>query len=58
MACVGWGISVITGGPIWAALVCAVCGWWGSSLFRHFGARAVAPLIERLGVVTAGMSRG
>jgi hypothetical protein len=58
MACVGWGISVITGGPIWAALACAVCGWWGSSLFRHFGARAIAPLVKRLGVVTAGMSRG
>ena len=58
MACVGWGISVITGGPIWAALVCAVFCWLGSWLFRHFGARIVAPLIERLGVVTAGMASG
>lgn len=58
MACVGWGISVITGGPIWAALVCAVFGWSGSWLFRHFGARVAAPLLERLGVVTAGMARG
>lgn len=58
MACVGWGIAVITGGPIWAALVCGVFGWWGSWLFRHFGARGAAPLLERLGVVTAGMARG
>jgi hypothetical protein len=58
MACVGWGISVITGGPIWAALVCAVFGWLGSWLCRHFGARVVGPLFERLGVVTAGMARG
>ena len=58
MACVGWGISVITGGPIWAALVCAVFGWVGSWLIRHFGARGAGPLLEHLGVVTAGMARG
>ena len=58
MACVGWGIAVITGAPIWAAMVCGVIGWLGSWLFRHYGARAAAPLLERLGVVTAGMARG
>ncbi len=58
MACVGWGISVIIGGPIWATLLCAVCGWLGSWLFRHLGARILAPFLERVGVVTAGMARG
>jgi hypothetical protein len=57
MVCVGWGLSVVTGGPIPMVMLCTSLGWLGSFLVRHYAGRAIGPLLNRIGVVTAGAAR-
>jgi hypothetical protein len=56
MACVGWGVFVMTGLSLPAALVCASVGWIAIHLSRHFGARLTTPILNRLGLVIAGVT--
>ncbi|MBY0565157.1 MAG: hypothetical protein K2P58_13350 [Hyphomonadaceae bacterium] len=55
MACVGWGVWVVTGGPVAPALGCAALGWLASLMARHFGGVLLSPSLRSLGLATAGM---
>lgn len=55
MACVGWGLSVISGGATPVVLLCAALGWAASVVMRWIAGVVFAPALRRLGVATAGV---
>lgn len=57
MACVGWGLWIVTHEPMAPVLFCAALGWLASFLARRFGGLAMAPLLRLAGLVSPGLRR-
>lgn len=57
MACVAWGIWIVTREPPAPVLLCAGLGWVASLSVRRFGGFLLSPLLRIAGLSIAGMRR-